>query len=134
MPWTRKQVKYLLSDVSPLSGDQKTKMKGELHANPAMGHKQKGSSAMKKHNIREMRIEVHRDKGGKVTGHTVHHSHMPKSSGKSHAFMDDGHSSYPFGPDGSGHDGMSLHEHVAHHLNMEAPASAGEEAQGEEAE
>ena len=42
MPWTRKQVKYLLSSGSPLSGGQKTKMKSELHADPAMGHKKKG--------------------------------------------------------------------------------------------
>jgi hypothetical protein len=48
MPWTRKQVRYLLSKVSPLSGGQKKKMVGELHANPAMGHKKKGSSALKK--------------------------------------------------------------------------------------
>lgn len=42
MPWTRKQTKYLLSSGSPLSSAQKTKMKGELHANPKMGHKKKG--------------------------------------------------------------------------------------------
>jgi len=42
MPWTRQQVKYLLSKVSPLSGKQQTKMKGELHSDPAMGHKKKG--------------------------------------------------------------------------------------------
>ncbi|HXF14689.1 MAG TPA: hypothetical protein VN517_16150 [Terriglobales bacterium] len=48
MPWTRQQVKYLLSSGSPLSGAQQTKMKGELHANPAMGHKRKGSAALKK--------------------------------------------------------------------------------------
>jgi hypothetical protein len=48
MPWTRRQVKYLLSSGSPLSGDQKTKMKGELHADPAIGHEKKGSDAMKK--------------------------------------------------------------------------------------
>jgi len=42
VPWTRKQVKYLLSDkVSPLSAAQKAKMKRELHANQAMGHKKK---------------------------------------------------------------------------------------------
>jgi hypothetical protein len=47
MPWTRKQVKYLLSDkVSPLSAAQKAKMKRELHANPAMGHEKKGSKAL----------------------------------------------------------------------------------------
>lgn len=45
MPWTRKQVKYLLSSGSPLSSGQQNKMKGELHANLAMGHKQKGSKA-----------------------------------------------------------------------------------------
>jgi hypothetical protein len=42
MPWTRKQVKYLLSKGSPLSGGQRSKMVGELHRNPAMGHKKKG--------------------------------------------------------------------------------------------
>lgn len=42
MPWTRQQVKYLLSKVSPLTSSQKTKMKGELHANPALGHYKKG--------------------------------------------------------------------------------------------
>ena len=48
MPWTRQQVKYLLSSGSPLTSGQQTKMKGELHADPAMGHKKKGSSALKK--------------------------------------------------------------------------------------
>lgn len=48
MPWTRRQVKYLLSSGSPLSGQQKTKMKGELHADPAMGHEKKGSKALRK--------------------------------------------------------------------------------------
>jgi hypothetical protein len=41
-PWTRKQVKKLLSKGSPLTGKQKAKMKAELHANPEMGHKKKG--------------------------------------------------------------------------------------------
>lgn len=43
-PWTRQQVKYLLSKGSPLSSAQQTKMKGELHENPAMGHMRKGYS------------------------------------------------------------------------------------------
>lgn len=42
MPWTRRQVRYLLSSGSPLKPSQKKKMVGELHANPAMGHKKKG--------------------------------------------------------------------------------------------
>ena len=48
MPWTRKQVKYLLSKASSLSADQREKMLGELHANPAMGHARKGSKTLKK--------------------------------------------------------------------------------------
>ena len=46
MPYTRRQVKYLLSSGSPLSGEQKSKMVGELHANPALGHAKKGSKAL----------------------------------------------------------------------------------------
>lgn len=42
MPWTREQVKYLLSQGSPLSPEQKDKMKAELHANPKLGHYRKG--------------------------------------------------------------------------------------------
>lgn len=48
MPWTRRQVRYLLSKASPISGEQKMKMKGELHANPAMGHAKKGGKMMKR--------------------------------------------------------------------------------------
>jgi hypothetical protein len=48
MPWTRKQVRLLLSKASPLSAKQKAKMKGELHDNPKLGHVRKGSKALKK--------------------------------------------------------------------------------------
>jgi hypothetical protein len=48
MPWTRKQVRLLLSKYSPLSGQQRTKMKDELHADPKMGHAKKGSEELKK--------------------------------------------------------------------------------------
>ena len=48
MPWTRRQVKLLLSSASPLKPKQKTKMLGELHANPAMGHAKKGSKELKR--------------------------------------------------------------------------------------
>jgi len=51
MPWTRQQVKYLLSSGSPLSGMQRDKMKRELHADPNMGHKKKGSAALKKKRV-----------------------------------------------------------------------------------
>jgi len=42
MPWTRQQVKFLLSKGSPLDPEEKTKMQTELHADPAMGHMKKG--------------------------------------------------------------------------------------------
>ena len=48
MPWTRKQVKLLLSKYSPLSAPQQKKMKDELHANPGMGHARKGSERLKR--------------------------------------------------------------------------------------
>jgi hypothetical protein len=47
-PWTRKQVKLLLSKASPLKPGQQEKMNAELHANPAMGHAKKGSEELKK--------------------------------------------------------------------------------------
>lgn len=39
---------YLLSKGSPLTSKEKEKMKGELHANPSMGHMKKGSKKMKR--------------------------------------------------------------------------------------
>jgi len=47
MPWTQQQVKYLLSEGSPLKASQKSKMKSELHEDPSMGHKQKGYEKQK---------------------------------------------------------------------------------------
>jgi hypothetical protein len=48
VPWTRRQVKLLLSKGSPLSNKQKDKMTRELHDNPALGHAKKGSKALKR--------------------------------------------------------------------------------------
>lgn len=48
MPWTRRQVKLLLSDKSPLNAKQKQKMKSELHQDPSLGHAKKGSKALKR--------------------------------------------------------------------------------------
>ena len=47
MPWTPAQVRLLLSKYSPLSGEQRDKMKAELHADPEMGHAKKGSKELK---------------------------------------------------------------------------------------
>jgi hypothetical protein len=48
MPYTRKQVRYLLSSGSPLKPEQRTKMLGELHADPSMGHAKKGDHSLQK--------------------------------------------------------------------------------------
>lgn len=48
MPWTRRQVRKLLSNGSPLTEEQKNKMKAELHANPKLGHARKGSTVLKR--------------------------------------------------------------------------------------
>jgi len=47
IPWTRRQVKLLLSKGSPLEPEQKAKMHRELHANPQLGHARKGSAELK---------------------------------------------------------------------------------------
>lgn len=48
MPYTRRQVKYLLSEASPLSEQKKASIKAELHKNPKLGHARKGGKAMKR--------------------------------------------------------------------------------------
>jgi hypothetical protein len=47
MPWTRQQVKFLLSGATPLTDAQRNKMLRELKANPKLGHARKGSAALK---------------------------------------------------------------------------------------
>lgn len=42
MPWTPRQTRLLLSQASPLTPEQKEKMKSELHADPEMAHAKKG--------------------------------------------------------------------------------------------
>lgn len=41
MPWTPRETRYLLSKASPLTPEQKDKMKAELHADPQMAHAKK---------------------------------------------------------------------------------------------
>jgi len=83
-------------------------------------------------NMREMRIEIHRGKGGQVTGHTVHHHMMPKATAKSGAFMEETHHSFPFGP--KDHAGMM--KHIASALGgakqMAEKVAGAEAAEGED--
>lgn len=48
------------------------------------------------HDMRRVEIEAHRGANKKLTGHTVHAYHMPKSASKSGAFMEETHESTPF--------------------------------------
>jgi hypothetical protein len=59
MPWTRRQVRYLLSKGSPLTGSEKEKMKGELHENPGMGHMAKRNPEGKKGYHKGKDVESH---------------------------------------------------------------------------
>jgi hypothetical protein len=43
VPYTPKQVRYLLSKGSPLSAKQQEKVKAELHQSPSLGHAKKGA-------------------------------------------------------------------------------------------
>jgi len=140
MPWTPRQVRYLESSGSPLTAAQKSKMNSELHENPALGHQKKGSAAMKKaetpHQIREMRIEIHRGPKGEVTGHTVHHHMIPKPT-KSAAFMENTEHSFPFGADGHSTSHGHMLDHIGEHLGILSEAAKGvaqeekEEGEGE---
>lgn len=48
MPYTQREVRFLLSSGSPFSEKKKNEVKAELHANPALGHGRRGSEAMKR--------------------------------------------------------------------------------------
>ena len=70
MPWTPRQTRYLLSKVSPLSEDEKDKMKSELHANPALAHKRKKNpiTRAREHNVNTS--ATNRSSGIRRTGHS----------------------------------------------------------------
>ena len=54
MPWTPDQVAYLLGKRSPLTQEEKAKMKAELHANPALGHAKKKGAKKRKKSVEEV--------------------------------------------------------------------------------
>lgn len=47
-PWTRAQIRLMLSKYSPVDEAEQAKIKRELHENPALGHAKKGSKELKK--------------------------------------------------------------------------------------
>jgi hypothetical protein len=122
MPWTRRQVRYLESSGSPLTQAQKDKMNRELHNDPSLGHKEKGSKAMKKSEpampYRETHIQHHSD-----GSHTVTHHPHAKMAGKTGAFKE---MPEPESYSAAHHE---LLPKLAEHLGMEQPdGDEGEEA------
>ena len=89
---------------------------------------------MTKEPMREMRIEMHRGPGNKLTGFTVHHSMVPKPS-KSMAFHENTTHSFPFAA--NEHEAMMdhVHEHTAGQLgggtSETASAAPPKESAGE---
>lgn len=101
-----------MNKIGAMHGNKET-AKGREMEQKHMADKEKEAPK-----LREMRIEIHREKSGKVTGHTVHHMHVMTPS-KSGAFMGaEEPSTHTFGPRGEavgeGENGMG---HIANHLN-----------------
>jgi hypothetical protein len=118
MPWTRRQVRYLESSGSPLTSAQKAKMNAELHSDPSLGHKKKGSAAMAKESKAPFHAThiTHHDDGS----HTVEHEHHRKAASKSGAFMErPENESYSVG------DGKELMGKLSEHLGIGAAKAAG---------
>ena len=130
MPWTRRQVRYLESSGSPLTAQQKSKMNAELHSDPSMGHKKKGSAAMAKGTVAKedkglekeakapfhMTHITHYDDGS----HSVEHEAHMKSASKGGAFMSRGE-----GKSYSAGDGKELMSKLGEHLGIGAAKAAG---------
>ena len=119
MPWTRRQVRYLESSGSPLTAQQKSKMNAELHSDPSMGHKKKGSAAMAKGEKQapfHMTHITHYDDGS----HSVEHEAHMKSASKGGAFMERGE-----GKSYSAGDGKELMSKLGEHLGIGAAKAAG---------
>ena len=119
MPWTRRQVRYLESSGSPLTAQQKSKMNSELHSDPSMGHKKKGSAAMAKGEKQapfHMTHITHYDDGS----HSVEHEAHMKAASKGGAFMERGE-----GKSYSAGDGKELMSKLGEHLGIGAAKAAG---------
>ena len=106
-----------MNNMGAMHGSKETAKGAEME--------KKHEDKMKKgsgHNLRRMEIEVHRDKAGAITGHTVHHySEPPKSSSKSGAFLDGpDHTAHPFGA--GQHKEMLAH--ISKHLSSSGLAAA----------
>lgn len=115
-----------MNKIGAMRGNKETAKGREMERK----HEEKMKNAP--HKIREIRIEVHRDKKQGVTGHTVHTHHMPKATGKSGAFLEDTHESVPFDANGESKSHGHMLDHIGSQLGMQGAAEA--EPDGDEGE
>jgi hypothetical protein len=108
----------VMNKLGAMHGSQET-AKGREMEKKHMAKEESG------HDLREMRIEVMRGKGtpgkpGPITGHIVHHEHVPSSSKSGATWSQAETEKYPFGPHGEPHEdgGDGLTDHVARHLGF----------------
>lgn len=88
---------------------------GAMHGNKetAKGREMEKKHMKDTHHLRELRVEIHRGTGSKVTGYTVHKSMMPKKVGRVGAFMEHETHQHPF----SAKEHSAMMDHVADHLD-----------------
>lgn len=115
----------VMNKIGAMKGNKETAKGREMEA--------KHEAKMQGHNIHEMRIEVHRGKGGEITGHTVHHNLMPSKQSKgSGAFLEETHESFPFGADGQSSSHGSMLNHIGKHLGLASAEGAAHEGDDDE--
>jgi hypothetical protein len=115
-----------MNNLGAMHGSEITAKGREMEA------KHERDQAMKNHDIREMRIEIHRGKNSPITGHTLHHHMVPKATRKSGAFMEETHHSFPFDAKGESSTHGNMLDHIAEHLKLSAPSESEHEGQEQE--
>lgn len=102
-----------MNKIGAMQGNKETAKSREME-------KKHMADMSKPHKIREMRIEVHRGEGGKITGHTVHHHMMPSMPKKgSGAFMENTEHSFPFDAAGQSSTHGDMMDHIGTHLGLQ---------------
>ena len=118
----------VMNSLGVMRGNRETEKGREMEA------KHEKDTAMKSHNLREMRIEFHRGPKNEVTGHTVHHHMMPSKASKSGAFMEETHHSFPFDAKGESSTHGAMIDHIAEHAGLEGDSGGTGKGEQEEEE
>ena len=109
-------------------------MRGNKETAKGREMERKHEDKMKAPAIHSMRSEIHRGPKNEVTGHTVHHEMMPKSTGKSGAFMENTHHSFPLDANGESSTHGNMLDHIGEHLGLEGDTQAMDHAPKAEAD